>query len=160
DVGRDVLVDPGPPTDKGIGTDSDELVNRIQPAQHRTIVYGDVAGALSSIGNDNLISHMAVMSEMHVRHNEAACADDGLEGGGSATVDGGILPDDGPRSHLDPGFLSGELEILRVTTHDRAVADAHLLRQSDIALQPCPGPDATAISDAHLDRKSTRLNSS
>jgi hypothetical protein len=91
-------------------------MNRIESAEDRSIVNGHVARALGRIRDDNIVSHMTVVRQVHVRHDKATSADCGLIRCGSGTVDRGILPDDGAGPNLDPGFLPIVLEVLRIAT--------------------------------------------
>jgi hypothetical protein len=79
---------------------------------------GDVACALGGVGDHNVVADVAVVGEMHVRHDEAPGADRGLERRGGSAVDRRVLANDGSLPDLDPGLLTGVLEVLRISAEN------------------------------------------
>ena len=55
-----------------------------------------------------------------------------------------------PGADLDPGLLAAILEVLRIAAENRAVPDAHVLRQPHVALQMRTRADPAAVADRHL----------
>src|SRR6185295_17241685 len=121
-------------------------MDRIEATENGAVVDGDVPGTLGRIGNHDVVTDLAVVGQMHVGHDEAARPHRGFKGGGGAPIDRGIFADDGAFAHLDPGFLPLILEVLRVTTEDRAVSHVHIIRQPDVPLESYPRRQAAAVA--------------
>ena len=79
---------------------------------------------LGAVGDDDVVTDVAVVRQVHVGHDEAAGADRGAVALRGAAVDRGVLADDRAGADLDPGLLAAILEILRIAAEDRPVADA------------------------------------
>ena len=133
-------------------------MNGVEPTENRAIMYGDVPGTLSGVGDHHVVAYVAVMGQVHVRHDEAPRSDGGFESRGGAAVDRGVLANDGALTNLDPGFLAIVLEVLRVATEHRSIADQHVFRQTHVLLQGGARSDAAAIAHRHAgsdDREGT-----
>jgi hypothetical protein len=64
--------------DDGITTHSNKLVNGHQSSNDGEIFHFDMPGEGSGIGQNDLVSHPAIMGDMGIRHDEIALAQNGL----------------------------------------------------------------------------------
>jgi hypothetical protein len=112
-------------------------------------VDGDVSGALSSIGDYYVVSNVAIVSEMYVRHDETSGTHRSLESCRGSAIDGRVLANDGTLSDLDPRFLAGVLEVLGVSAQNGAIPNQHILGQPHVLLERRARTDAAAVANGY-----------
>ena len=91
------------------------------------------------------------MRDVHVRHEKAARPDRRLSGRRAAPIDRAIFPNDRAAPDFHPGFLALVLEVLRVVTDDRAIADFDAVADARIALDDRVTGERAAV--AHRDAR-------
>src|SRR5205814_1151237 len=114
----------------------------IQDLAHRRAIPG-LARELAGIGEDGVAADLAVMREMHVRHDPVVAADAGHSGvERGAAVDGDVFADHVAVADLDRSVLVGVFLVLRRRA-DRgemedavAPADAGTAVQHDMRADP------------------------
>src|SRR5690606_40594394 len=92
---------------------------------------------------------------------EAARPDAGDAARRGGAVDGGALPDDGPRADLDPRLFVPVPDVLRGATEHRAGGNPDARPEPDVALQHRVWSQQAAVPDLHLrtdDRIGTDLH--
>jgi hypothetical protein len=130
-----------------VPTDAHELVHRRQPGHDHLVLDGHVPGELRSVDQDHAVADVAIVREVHVRHDEARLAHRRAIGLGRAAVDVRVLADRRVVADLDPGLLALELEVLRVAAEDRADADLHAAAEPHVALERRACGDHGAVAD-------------
>src|SRR5205823_6072609 len=101
------------------------------------------------VGDDHVVADVAVVRQVHVRHEEAALPHGRLPGRRGSPVDRAVLPDHGPIAHFDPGVFAAVLQVLRVVAQHAAVPDLHAVADLDVALEHRVRRDLTALPDRH-----------
>src|SRR5204862_5682600 len=99
-VGRNILRHAGTAADEAVLADQRELVHGRYTGQDRLLLDGHVPGELRRIGDDHAVSHVTVVREMHVGHDEARLAERGFHRLRGAAVDCGVLADHRPLAYL------------------------------------------------------------
>ena len=148
-VGRHVLIDARAAAHERERADAHELMNRHQSRHDRPVLDGDVPGHLDRVGDDDIVSDVAVVGEVHVRHEETALPHGRLPGRRGSPVDGAVLPDHRRVAHFDPGVLAAVLQVLRVVAEHAAVPDPHAGADLDVALEHRVRGDLAALADRH-----------
>src|SRR5690606_23226367 len=120
---------------EAVRSDVHELVHRDEAGDYRVVLHGHVTGELRTVRDDDPVAQMAVVREMHVRHDEAVGAHGGAHRLGGAAVDRGILADHAAVADLHRRVLTAELEVLRIAADDGADPDLHLAAQTHVALE-------------------------
>src|SRR5207237_8039765 len=89
---------------------------------------------LDRLRDDDVGANDAIVRDVHVRHEEAARPDRRLPGRRATPIDRAVFPNDRAAPDFHPGFLALVLEVLRVVTDDRAIADFDALADARLAL--------------------------
>lgn len=109
---RDILHDFGAPPRDCVGADSAKLVNCGKAPDDDMVADFDMSGNGSVIGEDHLVTHLAVVGDMAVGEKVATAADRGARPDCSAAIDGDKFPEGIVVTYLEICGFSGILEIL------------------------------------------------
>ena len=107
-----------------------ELVHQRAAAYHRVVVNFDFAGKLARVGDYQAVVQDAVVTHVHVCHQQIVVADDGASLRSRAAVDGHELADGVVVANLAGRLFALEFKILRhsanhsVRKHPAILADA------------------------------------
>src|SRR5688500_10415494 len=153
DERRHVLRDARAAANEAVTTDLHELMHRGQPGEDRAVLHRHVTRQLRGVRDDHAVSDVAVVREVHVRHQEAPLPDGRLERLGGAAIDRRVLADTGAVADLDPRLLALELQVLGVSAKHRADpyddvrAEPNVLFQHGTGLDRAPIADHAAVAD-------------
>jgi hypothetical protein len=101
---------------------------RRRAADHRMVADAHMAAHDRIVGNDHMIAELAVMRDMHHRHQQTVRADTrGAKAGDGAAMDRAMLADLRARADLAARRLALVFEVLRRQTH-RAEREQHRVR--------------------------------
>src|SRR5438105_14391159 len=123
-------------------------MDRHEPADDGPIVDRDVPGHLDRVRDDDVVANDAIVRDVHVRHEKAARPDRRLSGRRATPIDRAVFPNDRSAPDFHPGFLALVLEVLRVVTDDRAIADFDAVADARISLEDGVPSERTVL--AHL----------
>src|SRR3954464_15281346 len=119
----------------------------------RPVLHGYVSSELNDVRQDDVITDVAVVPEMHVRHQQTILPNRRLEGLSSSTVDRRVLADDGVIPDFHGRFFTGVLQVLRRPAEYASYTDSHVGTERDVALecrarrQYRPGADPAVLAD-------------
>src|SRR5262249_34327954 len=122
-------------------------MHRDEPGETGTVLDGHVSRELRAVRDEDAVANVAIMREVHVRHDEAALADARLERRRGAAIDGRVLAHRTALADFDEGLLTLELEILRIAAEDRTAADADAWPEVHVALEDRTERERAAIAD-------------
>src|SRR5262249_54065335 len=135
DVGRDVSTNLGAAAHEGEGANPSELNQTADPAHRRIFADLGMPSYRDLAHDDRAVTDAGVVTDVARRHEKAACPHLGEAIRPSRTMDGDVLPNDGPRSHANARDRRAlELDVLRVGPEDGAGTDAHARTELDAAL--------------------------
>src|SRR6185312_213359 len=77
DVRRHVLGHARAAADEAVASNAHELVDDAESRDIRPFLDRHVSGELRSVADDDVVADVAVVGEMHVRHDEASASDGG-----------------------------------------------------------------------------------
>ena len=112
-VRRDVLARAGAALEHHVAAHADELVEQTGGRDDCAVFDLDLAGELRGVADDAAVADYAVVSHVHVLHQQVAVTHHGLALRGCAARDGDILTDGVVVADLTGGILALELQILR-----------------------------------------------
>ena len=126
-----------------------ELVHNGASADDGPVVDISFAGNAHIAYKYAMVTHMAVVSHVHVGHYQGVVSDAGnsLAAGLGAAVDGGALTDGDIVSYLDIGDLALELQVLGLGTDYRSGEHAATRTYLDIRKYGCVGIYLTIVTD-------------
>ncbi|VTR64063.1 hypothetical protein DESC_120155 [Desulfosarcina cetonica] len=166
-AGRDhiwgnVFNDGGLAADKRIVTNPDELVDGHQAANRGEVTDGDVARQGGVVGHDDHFSHMAIVGDVRIRHQEGFVADFGDTAAGFGPPMNGDELTDG---HVGPDFyialFSPEFEILGNGADGGKLKNPASGANGDEGVDHHMGADPGSVADGDMvtnDRVSANLH--
>jgi hypothetical protein len=83
------------------------------PTEHGKIVNDNMASQIDIVGQNAVVADNAVVSHVHVGHQQAVVTDSGLKVGCGTPVEGAVLSDNGVFPDGNGRILSPEFEVLR-----------------------------------------------
>lgn len=112
-VGRKILGQFGHRANHGHGSNRDKLMDPAHASDDSLIFDLNVTGEGCATGDDDLVSDLAVVSNVDGGHQQVVVADAGLQSHAGGPVDGDHFTDDVAIANHGVGLLALELEILR-----------------------------------------------
>ena len=153
-IGQDILRDNAVAADITVRPNAAELVHAGKSADCRVVLNGDMAGECRSIRQDDVIAKMAIVSNMHIHHQEVVISYYRLPPTAlRSTVDVHVLAKDVVRTDRQEGVFALELEILRLESDGAewketvVLADGRRTFDDDVGVQPAATSDRHAISN-------------
>src|SRR3990170_5236543 len=110
---RNVLGNPEPSPDDGVGSDSGELVNRNHSADDGVILNLHVTCYIDRVSQDNIVSDYAVVSYVSIHHYETIRANSDFPPMFGSAIYCSIFPDYRILPDFQKSFLSAKFQILR-----------------------------------------------
>jgi len=136
---------------KGMHSNTTELVNSGECPYRRVIPNFDMASECSSISEDDVIPNSTVMRDMYAGHQKVPTSDPGV----TSTTNGppinrDKLANDIVISHFETRLFSSELEVLRVRTNRTMTVEAVVPSDSRWTFQHSEWPDRTMIPNDNM----------
>ena len=123
----------------------------VKPPDRHVILDGDVAGQGGVVGQDHLPAGLAVVGDVAIGHEEILLPHLGdAAAEARPPVDGDKLPDDGPPSDPDVGFLPLELDRLGRGPDGGELEDPAVLPDGRVGIDGHMGADDRAGPDDDL----------
>ena len=111
-VGRNVLTGAAAALEHDVSAHAAELVEQAGGRDDGKVVDNHLAGKLRGVADDAAVANHAVVTDVHVLHQQVVAAHDGLSLRGRAAADGHILTDGVVVANLGRGVLALELQVL------------------------------------------------
>src|SRR5205823_11428012 len=106
-----------------------------QTRDDHLVFDGDVTRKLHDIGQNHIVPDVAIMSKMHVGHEQTVFADGCLERVRRSAIDRGVFANHGALPDLDRRFLSGKLQILWRPAQYGSHSDLNVLAELDVSFE-------------------------
>ena len=114
DIGRNVLTGTAAALEHDVSAYMQELVEETAGRNDGIVVDNHFAGKLGRVANNTTVANLAVMTDMHVLHQQIAVTNSRLALGGRTTADGYILADRVVVTNLASGLFTLKLQVLRL----------------------------------------------
>ena len=113
DERRNVLREAAASLNHDVGADVAELMAEHDSRNDGVVVDGDLACKLRGVADDAMVSHHAVVGDVHVLHEQIVAAHDGCSLRSRTTRDGDVLANGVVVANLAGGDFALELQVLR-----------------------------------------------
>ena len=125
-----------------MGPDAGKLMNTGQAADNRVIFHMDMAGQIGRIDHNDMMTQLAVVSDMTIGHNQVMVAQDRDPNiRHCCPMDRDKFPNGIIISDHDPGGLPSELQVLGLNTDRSKLKDTASLTDIGMGLNDYMGTD-------------------
>jgi hypothetical protein len=150
-IGGNIFRDRGSASDDTVGPDAGKLMNTGQAADNRVIFHMDMAGQIGRIDHDDMMTQLAVVSDMTIGHNQVMVAHDrDPDIRHRCAMDRDKFPNGIIISDHDPGGLPSELQVLGLNTDRSKLKDTASLADIGMGLNDYMGTDDGIFPDMDI----------